>query len=90
MIHYSLQVHPAGYRSCKHCSGGGGGGEWRILQSGHLLALKEKLQASMRENTHLAALTRGRRVGYYQGVSVTRRGSGISRRQEGFRVRVQK
>ena len=23
MIHYSLQVHPAGYRSCKHCGGGG-------------------------------------------------------------------
>lgn len=27
MIHYSLQVHPAGYRSCKHCSGGGWGAE---------------------------------------------------------------
>lgn len=23
MIHYSLQVHPAGYRSCKHCKGWG-------------------------------------------------------------------
>lgn len=50
MIHYSLQVHPAGYRSCKHCSGGGGGRKWRILQSGHLLQ-RETTGKHVREHT---------------------------------------
>ena len=75
MIHSSLQVHPAGHRSCKHWSGAG-----VVMMEGPAeLAPPRPQRETVGEhvwtggNTHLPALTRGRPVGHHQAVAVTRR-----------------
>ena len=91
MIHYSLQVHPAGYRSCKHCKGWGAEmedpAEWAPPSPQRETVGKH---VDWREHTPRCFNQSQTSRVYHQGVSVTRRSSGMSRRREGFRERAQK
>lgn len=84
MIHYSLQVHPAGHRSCKQWGGGVMEGPAELASPSAQREPKGE-HVWTGEGTHLPALSRGRRVGHHHAVPVTRRGRGILRRQERFK-----